>query len=207
MTQKASFNEAKAHTRRLLELFGWQQRPESRLAMDNIVFDCSDGSPLLMMHIIDGCIFLRGDDIKARPDAYRWLNEEIRVANNRIPIGMHSVQAALNYAAMVEKIRDANERELFTDLLMGVGKNLWSIHSKVEHSMVIIVTEEMTVERGIKAVYSSYDFNQLADGIDKFEPTPIKVGDALVLDECSFGTAVHVVDRDEHEITYITGHI
>lgn len=234
MAQRAvSFTEAKAHTKRLLELFGEQQKAETKLPMDNIVFDRLGEIPLLemlmnlnvvtkehvngtvydkrnfqmVMRIIDGRVLMRDDNMQERPDAYAWKTEKVLEAKNKKPIGMHSTEGALNYAAMIGTIREQKERELFTDLLVNWSKDLLVIHTEAEHRMVIIVTEEMIIKHGITAVYNSYDIAWPAKGVTSVEPTPIKVGDALVIEQCSFGPAVYVVGRDEHDLTHVEGHI
>ena len=41
------------------------------------------------------------------------------------------------------------------------------------------------------------------EGATDVELTPIKVGDALIIESCSFGTGFYVVQKDEYELTHV----
>lgn len=233
MTNNMTFETAKAHTAEIFEKFSATQKAVTKLPMDNIVFDRLGEIPLLemlvnlnvvtkehvngtvydkrtcqmVMRIIGGRVLMRGDDMKDRPDAYAWKTEKVLKAKNKKPIGFHSTEGALNYAELIQTIPDEDERKLFTDLLVNWAKDLLVVHTDKEHRTVIMVTEDMIVNHGITEVCNSYDIEWPAEGATSVEPTPIKVGDALVVEQCSFGPAVYVVGRDEYNMTHVEGHI
>lgn len=95
------------------------------------------------------------------------------------------------------------EKELFTDLLVNWARDLLLIHTDAEDRMVIVVTEDLIAKHGITHIANSYDIEWPAEGADGVELTPIKVGDALVVENCSFGPAVYVVGKDEFELTHV----
>lgn len=94
------------------------------------------------------------------------------------------------------------ERELFTDLLVKWSSDLLLIHTDAEHRKAITVTKELIVNHGITEVPNSYDIEWPSEGADGVELTPIKVGDALVIEDCSFGSAFYVVQAQEFQTTY-----
>ena len=50
---------------------------------------------------------------------------------------------------------------------------------------------------------NSYDIEWPAEGADGVELTPINVGDALVIEWCSFGPAFYVVGKNEYRLTHV----
>ena len=124
-------------------------------------------------------------------------------AKNKKNLGFHSTEGALTYAQVLSTISNPRERELFTDLLVKWSSDLLLIHTDAESRQVVTVTQELLVDFGIKEVPNSYDIEWPAEGTDGVELTPIKVGDALVIEECSFGTAFYVVQKDEFEMTHV----
>lgn len=207
----------------------YAQKAMVKVALDNVVFDRLGEIPLLemlinlsvvtkehiagttydkknfqmVMRIINGKVLMRGQDLVERPDAYAWKTSKVVKAKNKKALGFHSVEGAQTYAQVLGTIQSQYERELFTDLLVNWSKDLVLIHTDAEERQVIEVTEEMVMSGGIVAVPNSYDIEWPADGADGVELTPIKVGDALVIEQCSFGPAFYVVGKDEYELTHI----
>ena len=224
---KVTFETAKEITARVLEVS--TAKPMVKLPMDNVVFNRLGEVPLLemvvnlnidtkehiggttydkklfqmVMRIIDGKLLMRGRDNIGRPDAYAWKTSKVLKAKNKKALGFHSVEGGLTYAQLVNTISDQYERELFTDLLVNLAKDLLLIHTDAEDRMVIEVTEELVSEYKITEVPNSYDIEWPAEGADGVELTPIKVGDALVIENCSFGPAFYVVQKDEYELTHV----
>jgi len=138
-----------------------------------------------------------------RPDAYAWKTSKVVNAENKKPLGFHSVEGAQTYAQVLATIGAQYERELFTDLLVNWAKDLLLIHTDAENRIVIEVTEDLICKYGITEVPNSYDIEYPAEGADGVELTPIKVGDALVIENCSFGPAFYVVQKEEYELTHV----
>ncbi|MBO5143114.1 MAG: hypothetical protein J6C46_09070 [Clostridia bacterium] len=221
-----TFENAKAITKMVVE--NYAQRDMVKVPMDNVVFDRLGEIPLLemlmnlsvvtkehvngttydkknfqmVMRIINGKLLMRGQDLVDRPDAYAWKTTKVLKAKNKKPLGFHSTEGAQNYAQVLSTIQNQYERDLFTDLLVNWSKDLLLIHTESENRQVIEVTEEMLMA-GITAVPNSYDIEWPAEGATGVELTPIKVGDALVIEQCSFGTAFYVVQKEEYELTHI----
>lgn len=224
---KVSFEMAKEITNRVLEVS--IQKSMTKVALDNVVFDRLGEVPLLemlmnlsivtkehvsgttydkrnfqmVMRIIGGKVLMRGQDMIDRPDAYAWKVEKVLKAKNKRPLGFHSVEGAQTYAQVLATIQSQYERELFTDLLVNWAKDLMLIHTDAEERMVIEVTEELMTKHGITAVPNSYDIEWPAEGATGVELTSIKVGDALVIEQCSFGPAFYVVQKEEYELTHV----
>ena len=225
---KISFEAAKELTKKVLEASA-PAAPMLKVPMDNVVFDKLGEIPLLemlmnlsivtkehisgtiydkkqfqmVMRIINGKLLMRGQDLVERPDAYAWRISKVAKAKNKKALGFHSSEGAQTYAAVLATMQSQHERDLFTDLLVNWGRDLLLIHTDAEKRMVIEVTEELIVKHGITAVPNSYDIEWPAEGADGVELTPIKVGDALVIENCSFGTAFYVVGKDEYELTHV----
>lgn len=226
--KKVSFEEAKAITAKVLETAA-PAASMTKLPMDNVVFDKLGEVPLLemlvnlnvvtkehisgttydkksfqmVMRIIGGKLLMRGQDLVERPDAYAWPTTKVVKAKNKKALGFHSTEGAQTYAAVLATIADQHERELFTDLLVNWARDLLLIHTDAEQRMVIEVTEDLIVNHGITQVPNSYDIEWPAEGADGVELTPIKVGDALVVEQCSFGSAFYVVQKDEYQMTHV----
>ena len=224
---KVTFANAKAITAKVFEVA--QPKEMVKLPMDNVVFDRLGEIPLLemlvnlnivtkehiggttydkksfqmVMRIIDGKLLMRGQDMIERPDAYAWKTSKVVKAKNKKALGFHSVEGAQTYAQVLSTIKEQYERELFTDLLVNWAKDLLLIHTEAEERMVIEVTEEIISEYKITEVPNSYDIEWPAEGADGVELTPIKVGDALVVENCSFGPAFYVVQKTEYELTHV----
>ncbi len=225
---KISFEEAKGLTSRVISL----SEPAvsmTKLPLDNIVFGKLEEIPLLEMllnlnvvtkehvegtiydkaefqmvfRIIGGKLLMRGQDLIERPDAYAWRTSKVLKAKNKKLLGFHSTEGAMTYAQVLSTISTPREKELFTNLLVKWGTDLLLIHTDEEHRLVIPVTKELIVEQGITEVPNSYDIEWPAEGADGVELTPIKVGDALVIEKCSFGTAFYVVQKNEFEMTHV----
>ena len=145
---------------------------------------------------------MRGQDLVERPDAYAWRTSKVVKAKNKKQLGFHSTEGAQTYAEVLATIESQYERDLFTDLLVNWSKDLLLIHTDAEDRMVIVVTEEL-ISQGITEVPNSYDIEWPAEGADGVELTPIKAGDALVIESCSFGPAFYVVQKDEFEMTHV----
>lgn len=229
MKKIVSFEEAKNITATVINLAA-PAAPMVKVPMDNIVFDKLGEIPLLEMlmnltvitkehiegttydkknfqmvvRIINGRLLMRGQDLIKRPDAYAWRTSKVVKAKNKKSLGFHSTEGALTYAAVLETIKDDYEREIFTDLLINMAKDLLLIHTPAEDRMVIEVTEDLIVKHGITMVPNSYDIEWPAEGATGVELTPIKVGDALVIEKCSFGLAFYVVQADEYRLTHVT---
>ena len=225
---KISFEEAKTLTSEVLR-FSNPPIPMTKLPMDNVVFDKLGEVPLLemlvnlnivtkehisgttydkkcfqmVMRIIGGKLLMRGQDLVERPDAYAWPTEKVVNAKNKKALGFHSTEGALTYAEVLATITDQYERELFTDLLVNWARDLLLIHTEAEQRMVIEVTEDLIDKYGYTEVPNSYDIEWPAEDADGVELTPIKVGDALVIEKCSFGNAFYVVQKDEYEMTHV----
>lgn len=225
---KISFEEAKALTAKVLELSA-PAVSMTKLPMDNIVFGKLEEIPLLEMlvnlnivtkehikgtnydkssfqmvfRIIGGKLLMRGQDLIERPDAYAWRTSKVLKAKNKKKLGFHSTEGAMTYAQVLSTLSDLRERELFTDLLVKWSSDLMLIHTDAESRMVVPVTKELITKYGITEVPNSYDIEWPAEGADGVELTPIKVGDALVIEECSFGTAFYVVQKTEFEMTHV----
>lgn len=223
---KVTFETAKEMTAQVIAKHA--QKPMVKVALDNVVFDRLGEIPLLemlmnlsvvtkehitgttydkksfqmVMRIINGKLLMRGQDLVDRPDAYAWKTSKVAKAKNKKALGFHSVEGAQTYAQVLGTIQSQYERELFTDLLVNWAKDLILIHTDPEERQVIEVTEEL-ITSGITAVPNSYDIEWPAEGADGVELTPIKVGDALVIEQCSFGPAFYVVGKDEYELTHI----
>lgn len=223
---KVTFETAKEITARVLAVS--TAKPMVKLPMDNVVFDRLGEVPLLemlvnlnvvtkehiggttydkknfqmVMRIIDGKLLMRGQDMVDRPDAYAWKTSKVVKAKNKKALGFHSVEGAQTYAQVLGTICNQYERDLFTDLLVNWARDLLLIHTDAEDRMVIEVTEELISEYKITKVPNSYDIEWPAEGADGVELTPIKVGDALVIENCSFGPAFYVVQKDEYELTH-----
>ncbi len=118
-------------------------------------------------------------------------------------MGFHSTEGAITYAHVLSTISDPREKELFTDLLVKWSSDLILIHTDAESRMIVPVTKELIVDFGITEVPNSYDIEWPAEGADGVELTPIKVGDALVIENCSFGPAFYVVQKNEFEMTHV----
>lgn len=224
---RLTFEAAKELTAKVISLS--KQKDVIKLPMDNIVFDRLGEIPLLemlvnlnvvtkehingtvydkkayqmVMRIIDGKLLMRGQDLIERPDAYAWKTSKVVEAKNKRLLGFHSVEGAHTYAEVLSSIKDAHERELFTDLLVNWSKDLLLIHTDAEERRVIEVTEELIVNHKIIAVPNSYDIEYPEEGAKDLEVTPIKVGDALVMEKCSFGPAFYVVGKNEYELTHV----
>ena len=225
---KVSFEEAKLITSRVLE----SSAPAvamTKLPMDNVVFGKLSEIPLLemlinlnvvtkehiegttydkscfqmVMRIIDGKLLIRGQDLVERPDAYAWRTSKVLKAQNKKNLGFHSTAGAITYAHVLSTISDPREKELFTDLLVKWSSDLLLIHTDAESRMIVPVTKELIVDFGITEVPNSYDIEWPAEGADGVELTPIKVGDALVIENCSFGPAFYVVQKNEFEMTHV----
>lgn len=223
---KVAFADAKEMTARVIAEYA--QKTMIKVALDNVVFDRLGEVPLLemlmnlsvvtkehiegttydkksfqmVMRIINGKLLMRGQDLVERPDAYAWQTSKVVKAKNKKALGFHSVEGAQTYAQVLGTIQSQYERELFTDLLVNWSKDLVLIHTDPEERQVIEVTEELIMS-GITAVPNSYDIEWPAEGADGVELTPIKMGDALVIEQCSFGPAFYVVGKDEYELTHI----
>lgn len=221
-----TFESAKAITAKVIENF--EQRSMVKVPLDNVVFDRMGEIPLLemlmnlsivtkehvsgtvydkknfqmVMRIINGKLLMRGQDLVDRPDAYAWRTSKVVKAKNKKPLGFHSTEGAQTYAQVLATIQSQYERDLFTDLLVNWSKDLLLIHTDAENRQVIEVTEEMLMS-GVTAVPNSYDIEWPAEGATGVELTPIKVGDALVIEQCSFGPAFYVVQKDEYELTHV----
>ena len=229
MKKIVSFEEAKAITANVINMSA-PAVPMVKVPMDNIVFDKLGEIPLLemlmnlsvvtkehiegttydkktfqmVMRIIDGKLLMRGQDMVERPDAYAWPTSKVVKAKNKKALGFHSTEGAQTYAAVLSTIEDQHERDLFTDLLVNWSRDLLLIHTDAENRMVIEVTEDLIVKNGITMVPNSYDIEWPAKGATGVELTPIKVGDALVIEKCSFGTAFYVVQADEYSMTHVS---
>jgi len=210
---KVSFEAAKELTARVIEVSA-PAVAMTKLPMDNVVFDRLGEVPLLemmlnldivtkehisgtvydkkefqmVMRIIGGKLLMRGQDLIERPDAYAWRTSKVVKAKNKKALGFHSTEGAQTYASILATIESQRERDLF--------------HTDAEDRMVIVVTEEL-IAKGITEVPNSYDIEWPAEGADGVELTPIKVGDALVVENCSFGPAFYVVGKDEFEMTHV----
>jgi hypothetical protein len=224
---KVSFKEAKEITSKVFELSA-PAVPMTKVAMDNVVFDKLGAVPLLemlinlnictkehvngnmydkknfqmVMRIINGKLLMRGNDLVERPDAYAWPTSKVVKAKNKKALGFHSVEGAQVYAQVLSTIENQYERDLFTELLVNWAKDLLLIHTDAEDRMVIEVTEEL-IKQGITDVPNSYDIEWPAEGADGVELTPIKVGDALVVENCSFGKAFYAVQAEEYKMTHV----
>ena len=229
MKKMVSFEEAKAITASVIEMSA-PAKAMVKLPMDNVVFDKLGEIPLLemlmnlnivtkehvegttydkksfqmVMRIIDGKLLMRGQDLVERPDAYAWHISKVAKAKNKKPLGFHSAEGAQTYAAVLSTIENQHERDLFSDLLVNWSKDLLLIHTDEEERMVIEVTEDLIVEKGITMVPNSYDIEYPAENATGVELTPIKVGDALVFEKCSFGMAFYVVQADEYGMTHVS---
>ena len=225
---KVSFEKAKSLTASVIAVSA-PPVPMTKLPMDNVIFDKLGEVPLLemlvnlnivtkehikgttydkksfqmVMRIIGGKVLMRGQDLVERPDAYAWPTSKVLKAKNKKALGFHSTEGALTYAQVLATIESQREKELFTDLLVNWARDLLLIHTDAEDRMVIVVTEELIEKYGITEVPNSYDIEWPAEGADGVELTPIKVGDALVIEKCSFGTAFYVVGKDEYELTHV----
>lgn len=223
---KVTFDKAKEMTALVMKLSTAKEM--IKLPLDNVVFDRLGEIPLLemlmnlnvvtkehvegttydkksfqmVMRIIGGKLLMRGQDLVERPDAYAWQTSKVVKAKNKKALGFHSVEGAQTYAQLLATIESQYERDLFTDLLVNWAKDLILIHTPEERRTVIEVTEELIVKHGITAVPNSYDIEWPAEGSDGVELTPIKVGDALIIEPCSFGPAFYVVQKDEYELTH-----
>ena len=228
MATKVSFSEAKELTAKVFEVSA-PAADMIKLPMDNIVFGKLEEIPLLemllnlnvvtkehimgtvydkklyqmVMRIINGKLLMRGQDLIERPDAYAWKASKVLKAKNKRNIGFHSTEGALTFAQVIETIPDQREKELFTDLLVKWSSDLLLIHTDAEDRKIIVVTEDMIVNHGITEVANSYDIDWPPEGADGVELTPIKVGDALVVEQCSFGPGVYVVGKEEFELTHV----
>lgn len=232
MGTKVTFDEAREITKNVFEV---SPAPVSmkKLPIDNIVFGKLEEIPLLemllnlnvvtkehlegttydkrcfqmVMRIIGGRLLMRGQDLIERPDAYAWHTSKVLKAKSKKKIGFHSTEGALTYAQTIGTLSSQYEKELFTDLLVKWSSDLLLIHTDEELREVILVSEDLIVKHGITEVPNSYEIEWPAEGADGVELTPIKVGDALVIENCSFGPAFYVVQKDEFEITHeaITG--
>jgi hypothetical protein len=222
---KVSFEEAKAITKKVLELSNPVER--LKLAMDNIVFYKYGEVPLMdmifelciqtkehpfgtiynkrafqiVLRIIDGKLLSRDKDSVERPDVYAWPVQKVVNAENKKDIGLHSVEGVHTYTQVLATIKEAKERELFTNFMVNLPKDVILVHTEAEKRMVIEVTQEL-IDQGITYVPNSYDIEMPAEGADGVELTPIKVGDALVIEHCSFGEAFYVVQAKEYGKTY-----
>lgn len=228
MEKIISFEQAKELTKKVFEISA-PPVPMTKVPMDNVVFDKLGEIPLLemlmnlnivtkehiegttydkksfqmVMRIIDGKLLMRGQDLVDRPDAYAWHASKVVKAKNKKALGFHSVEGAQTYAKVLGTIQDQYHRDLFTDLLVNWSKDLLLIHTDAEDRMVIVVTEDMIVKHGLTHVANSYDIEWPSEGATGVELTPIKVGDALVVENMSFGPAVYVVQKDEYELTHV----
>ena len=117
--------------------------------------------------------------------------------------GFHSTEGAQTYAKVLATIHDQHEKDLFTDLLVNWSRDLLLIHTEAEDRRVIEVTDELLLQIGTCEVPNSYDIEWPAEGADGVELTPIKVGDALVIEDCSFGPAFYVVQAEEYRLTHV----
>ena len=225
---KVSFEKAMAITAKVLEVSS-SVVPMRKLAMDNIVFDRLGEVPLLemlmnlsvvtkehvegvtydkknfqmVMRIIGGKLLMRGQDMIERPDAYAWPISKVVKSKNKKALGFHSTEGAQTYAKVLATIHDQHERDLFTDLLVNWSRDLLLIHTEAEDRRVIEVTDELLCKYAIWEVPNSYDIEWPAEGADGVELTPIKAGDALVIEECSFGPAFYVVQAEEYRLTHV----
>lgn len=228
MEKIISFEQAKELTKKVFEISA-PPVPMTKVELDNVVFDKLGEIPLLemlmnlnivtkehiegttydkksfqmVMRIIDGKLLMRGQDLVDRPDAYAWHTSKVVKAKNKKALGFHSVEGAQTYAQVLSTIKEQYHRDLFTDLLVNWSKDLLLIHTDAEERMVIVVTEDMIVKHGLTHVANSYDIEWPAEGATGVELTPIKVGDALVVENMSFGPAVYVVQKDEYELTHV----
>ncbi len=225
--KKVSFEEAKEMTVKVFELAA-PAISMTKLPIDNIVFGKLEEVPLLemlinlnivtkehiegtiydkksfqmVMRIIGGKLLIRGQDLVDRPDAYAWPTSKVIKAKNKKKLGFHSTEGAIAYAQVLSTISNLHEKELFTNLLVKWSSDLLLVHTEAEARMVITVTQDL-IDSGIVEVPNSYDIEWPAEGADGVEPTPIKVGDALVVENCSFGPAFYVVQKDEFEMTHV----
>lgn len=226
--KKVSFEMAKEITQKVFDLSAPAVKM-TKLPMDNVVFDRLGEIPLLemlvnlnvvtkehisgttydkkafqmVMRIIGGKLLMRGQDLVERPDAYAWPTSKVMKAKNKKALGFHSVEGAQTYAHVLGTITNQHEKDLFTDLLVNWARDLVLIHTDAEDRMVIEVTEDLIVKHGITHVPNSYDIEWPAEGADGVELTPIKVGDALVVEQCSFGPAFYVVQETEYKLTHV----
>lgn len=227
MVKKVTFEEAKQITAKVIELL--EQKSMVKLPMDNIVFNPLGDIPLLemmlnlnivtkeyvngtvydkknfqmVMRIVGGRLLRKCKDGKERPDVYAWKISKVLKAKNKKNIGFHSVEGAQCYAEVLGTIVNQQEKDLFTQLLVNCPKDLLMIHTSAESRKVMVVTEELINKYGINEVPNSYSIEWPDEGADGVELTPIEVGDALIVENCSFGPAFYVVQKEEYEITHV----
>jgi hypothetical protein len=227
MQNEISFEAAKELTRKVFEI---SAPPVSmvKLPIDNIVFGQLGEIPLLemllnlnvvtkehiqgtvydkkafhmVMRIINGKLLMKGPDQVERPDAYAWHVSKVLKEKNKKHIGFQSVEGAYTYADVLATIPDPHHKELFTNMLVELKHDLLLIHTAAEDREVIVVTEEMITKHGITHVPNSYDIEWPSKNATGVKLTPVKVGDALVVEHMSFGPAVYVVQADEFRLTY-----
>lgn len=224
-----SFDAAKELTQKVFEV-SEPAVPMVKLPMDNIVFGKLGDIPLLemlinldvvtkehikgtvydkklfhmVMRIINGKLLMRGQDMVERPDAYAWHVSKVLKEKNKKKIGFQSVEGAFTYANVFQTMPDPHHRELFTNMLVELKHDLLLVHTDAEDRMVIVVTEEMITKHGLTHIANSYDIEWPAENATGVELTPVKVGDALVVEKMSFGPAVYVVQKEEYELTHAT---
>lgn len=229
MEKIISFDAAKELTRKVFEV-SKPAVPMVKLPIDNIVFGKLGDIPLLemllnlnvvtkehiegtvydkkafqmVMRIINGKLLMRGQDLIERPDAYAWHVSKVLKEKNKKKIGFQSTEGALTYADVIKTMPDPYHKELFTDLLVEMKHDLLFVHTDAEDRMVIVVTEEMIAKHGLTHVANSYDIEWPDEKATGVELTPVKVGDALVIEHMSFGPAVYVVQKEEYELTHAT---
>lgn len=222
-----SFEAAKELTNKVFEVSD-QPKPIVKLPIDNIVFGQLGDIPLLemllnlnvvtkehiqgtvydkksfhmVMRIIGGKLLMRGQDLIERPDAYAWHVSKVLKQKNKKHIGFQTVEGAFTYAEVLATIPDPYHRELFTNMLVELKHDLLLVHTDSEDREVIVVTEEMIEKHGITHIANSYDIEWPAENATGVTLTPVKVGDALIVEHMSFGPAVYVVQKEEFELTY-----
>ena len=157
----------------------------------------------ILFRIIDGKLLING-----KLDAYAWKISKVCKQKNKRPIGPHTVNGMLTYADVVATIKSESEREKFTKILRTWPLDMTYAHVEAEERTVIEVTEEiiqfLLEMYNVAAVPNSYDIEYPAVGADSVELTFIKVGDALVIEQCSFGPAFYVVQKEEYELTHVS---
>ena len=224
-----SFDGAKMITRKFVE--EGKIEKYTKLPMDNIVFGKMSEIPLLemlmnlsivtkehvegtiydktkfqmVMRIIDGKLLMRGQDLIERPDAYAWKTTKVLNAKNKRALGVHSTEGALTFVEVMNTIKDEYEKKLFADLIVKLGVDLMLIHSNAEKREVIIVDENIIKKTGYFNVPNSYDILWPSEGAKGVELTPVKVGDALVIEDTPEGKMFYVVGKDEFELTHVKG--
>lgn len=215
MKNVVSYEEARNLTKEVLVKAANGLQPVIKLSVDNVIFggDYVD-FPLVktalegrtiangcrpVLKIVDGQILFN-----ERPFVHVWTNERyLSMPNRGNLLGFHSLEGAQTYAKIIRVMKEPEERNMLTQLLLDFDHDLYVLRTKAEARMAVRVTKELV--EAFPAVPESYHILAASRLEKDVELTAIEPGDALVLeggDSFGKGSFFYVIKGKEFEVTY-----